>query len=97
MRSTHATAGSYGESFFTMLSGTVDIATFTPTTTQFEADDVTEATADHFKDRVVIFTSGVLLRQAKEITAYSLVGGKGRFTVGTLTEAPGDDDTFIVV
>lgn len=70
---------------------------FTPTTTQFETDDITEATADHFKDRVVIFRGGVLDGQAKDITAYSLVGGRGRFTVSTLTDAPVDGQLFIIV
>jgi len=76
----------------TIVSGTVEDAGFTPTTTEFEVSDITEATADHFKDRVVIFRPGLgaLDNQAKDITAYSLVGGRGHFTVSALTEAPAD-------
>ncbi len=75
---------------------TVDDTAFTPTATQFETN-VTEATANHFKDRVIIFLSGTLIGQAKDITAYSLVGGRGLFTVSALTEAPLDTDTFLIV
>jgi hypothetical protein len=71
--------------------------THTPTTTEFQADDETEATASHYVGRVVIFTSGVLLAQAKTITAYSLVGGIGQFTTDAFTDAPSNDDEFIIV
>ena len=86
-----------------MLVGTVDDTAFAPTTSELEASDITEATADHFNGRVIIFTSGNLLRQLCEITDYSLVGGRGHFTVasqtgsGVLTEAPATTDTFIIV
>lgn len=81
----------------TMLPGTVDNTAFSPTTTIFEADDITEATADHFNGRIVIFTSGVLQYQATDITDYALSSGRGRFTVTAMTEAPGNNDTFIIV
>lgn len=84
-----------------IIPGTVDTAGLTPTTTQFEADDITEATANHFAQtdnaRSVIFTSGALLGQAASITAYSLVSGRGRFTVAAMTEAPANNDTFIII
>jgi hypothetical protein len=57
---------------------------------------VTEATADHYKGRIVNFTSGAMAGQSSDITAYSLVGGKGRFTVSTLTEAPANGVTFTI-
>jgi len=78
-------------------TGTVDNTSFTPTTTQFEADDITEATADHYIGRIILFTSGVLNEQATDITDYSLQGSNGRFRVTSLTEAPGNDDTFIII
>lgn len=81
----------------TMLPGTVDTAGFSPTTTEFEADDITEATADHFNGRIVIFTSGALQYQATDITDYALATGRGHFTVTALTEAPANDVTFIIV
>lgn len=82
----------------TILRGTVDTASFTPTTSQFECDDITEATQDHYKDRTIIFTSGALKDQAKSIFGYQLQGGKGRFTVApALTEAPANNDTFVII
>jgi hypothetical protein len=75
---------------------TVD-TTVAPSTTEFEADDITEATADHYNGRIVIFTSGVLVGQATSISDYALAGGKGHFTVAAMTEAPGNNDTGIIV
>lgn len=81
----------------TMVPGTVDNTALTPTTTQFEADDITEATADHYVGRSIIFTSGALLDQYTNIVDYSLESGRGRFTVQELTEAPGNNDTFLII
>jgi hypothetical protein len=89
--------GGLYQSATTIRTGTVEDATTTPTTTNFSAADITEATADHFIGRVIIFTSGALFRQATEITDYSLVSGEGNFTVAALTEAPADGDTFVIV
>jgi hypothetical protein len=81
----------------TMLIGTIDDTAHSPTATEFQADDVVEATASHFVNRIIIFTSGELVKQVAKITAYELVGGRGQFTVSVMTEAPANDDTFIVV
>ncbi len=81
----------------TVVQGTVDTATFTPTTTQFEASNITEATTDHFKSRIVVWTSGPLKDSVTDITGYSLVGGKGRFTVTQMVEAPADGNTFVII
>ena len=82
-----------------IIIGTVDTVTntHTPTTTEFQADDITEATADHYQGRIIIFTSGALSGQATVIENYSLVGGIGQFTVQAMTEAPANNDTFIIV
>lgn len=80
-----------------IIPGTVDSTAFAPTTTEFEADDITEATAQHYNGRVIIFTSGVLIGQATSISNYSLATGRGHFTVVAMTEAPGNNDTFIIV
>lgn len=82
-----------------MVPFTVDTATngHTPTTTEFQADDVTEATADHFNGRLVVWTSGALQNQVTDVTDYVAVGGIGQFTVTALTEAPSDNDTGILV
>ena len=80
-----------------MVAGAVENTGFSPTTTEFETDDVTEATADHYIGRVVIFTSGALLNQQASITDYALSGGRGHFTVSLMTDAPADGDTFLIV
>lgn len=80
-----------------MVPGTVDTTAVSTTTTTFESDDITEATADHYNGRVVIFTSGALLGQQALINDYSLNGGRGAFTVSTMTEAPTNNDTFIII
>jgi hypothetical protein len=79
--------------------GTVDtvINTHTPTTSEFQADDITEATADHYNGRIVIFTTGALTGQATDITDYVAVGGIGQFTVTPMTEAPANNDEFVIV
>lgn len=65
-----------------------------PTTTAFIADGFTEATNDHFNGRLITFKSGALLGQQTAITDY--VGSTQTFTVEALTEAPADDDFFVI-
>jgi hypothetical protein len=66
--------------------------------TEFETANITEATANHYVGRAVIFKSGVLTNQAATIQAYSLsAGGKGHFTVTPMTEAPANADKFVIV
>jgi len=81
----------------TMATGVVVVAGFAPTTTEFETSSITNADPDFWKTRTVIFTSGALVRQARIVTGYSLVGGRGHFTVKELTQAPTYEDTFIIV
>lgn len=85
-----------------MIPGTVDNTAHTPTTTEFEADDITEATADHFggltnNGRLVLWTSGALAGQFAPITDYVLTGGRGHFTVEAMTELAANNDTFILI
>lgn len=56
---------------------------------------LTEATDDHYKGRVVIFTSGAMLGQASDITAYN--GTTKALTVTALTEAPANSVAFEIV
>ncbi len=92
----HTTQSTYGERFSEIISGTVDNATFTPSTTQFEADDITEATADHFNGRIIVFTTGALAGQSSDVTDYELANSKGKFTVIALTEAPANNVEFLI-
>lgn len=57
--------------------------------------DLSEATDDHYNGRVIIWTSGVLLRQATNITDY--VGATGKLTYSAVTEAPSAADTFVII
>ena len=81
----------------TIIIGTVSHDNTVATTTVFLVSDITEATADHYNGRIIIFTSGALIGQATDITDYSLVSGEGRFTVTALTEAPADNVTFNII
>jgi len=80
------------------ISGTVDTATnsHTPTKSEFQADDITEATENHYRGRRVRFTGGNLNDQSAVIIRYEAVGGIGQFTVTPLTEAPANNDTFVI-
>lgn len=97
LNSVAASAANLERSASAIVRGTVDNTAFTATATILEADDITEATTDHYKGRIIIFTSGAVKDQATAITAYSLNGGRGRFTYNTLTEAPANDVTFVIV
>jgi hypothetical protein len=76
--------------------GTSDNTGFTATNAIMDTT-ITEATADHFNGRAIVFTSGALLGQATLITDYALTGGRGRFTFSTLTEVVPNGTTFTIV
>lgn len=79
-----------------LIPGTVDTTAFTSTITEFESDDITEATTNHYKNRLIVFTSGALAGQFCTISSYILTGGRGHFTVSALTEAPTNDSKFTI-
>lgn len=66
----------------------------TLSTTQMTTD-LTEATDDHYNGRIIIWTSGVLINQATDITDYT--GATKLLTYTAITEAPTAGDTFIIV
>lgn len=80
--------------------GTVDTSTFTPTNSGscvFEASGITEATADHFNGRSIVFTSGVMLASAVDIVDYEFSGNsKAKFTCTQAQETPTNGITFRV-
>ena len=71
-----------------------DVNDASATTTSFVITS-SEATDDHFNGRVIIFTNGNLANQGCTITDYT--GATKTVTVTTLTEAPADNDTFVIV
>lgn len=64
------------------------------TTTVFAADGFTEATNDHLNGRLITFITGALTGQQTSITDY--VGATQTITCVALTEAPANDDFFVV-
>lgn len=81
----------------TIVSGTVSHDNTAATVSIFYSDDIVEATERHYVGRIIIFISGELQYQARDITDYCLEAGEGKFTVTSFTDAPGDDDQFIIV
>jgi hypothetical protein len=80
-----------------MQIGTVDNTAFTATANVLETSSITTAASDHWVGATLIFTSGTLAKQRLRITAYSLTGGRGRFTYTTATSAPANGTTFVIV
>lgn len=78
-----------------IIRGTSDNTNFTATSSIMDTN-ITEATADHFNGRVIVFTSGALLGEATLITDYALTAGLGRFTFATLTESVPNGTTFVI-
>lgn len=94
--STAATA--QGAVATTMVTATVDTATFTATATDFETSLTASEATDFRKGRSVIFTSGALANQAARITGSTYTGNsKVRLTVTTLTAAPANGVSFYIV
>lgn len=91
-RSGHKTSGTFGESFYTIVSGAAATGTLSTTTM---TTDLTESTDDHYIGRAVIFLDGVLHLQGATITDYS--GTSGQVTFAALTEAPLNNQRFIIV
>ena len=76
----------------TIIIGAAEAGTLS--TTQMSTD-LTEATNDHYIGRIIIWTSGVLIGQATDITDY--VGVNGVLTFTTVTDTPTAADTFVIV
>jgi hypothetical protein len=85
-----------GVSAKTMATGTVDTSALAPTNTQFDTDLITGVTG-HWDDRWLVFTSGTLAGQAKPITGYQQVAGRGRFLTQAFAAVPANTDAFVIV
>ena len=90
-RSGHVTAGTFGHAFASLVGSTAKAGTLS--TTQMSTN-LTEATADHYIGRTIVWISGVLAGQASDITDY--VGTNGVLTYTAVTEAPSAADEFIL-
>ena len=97
-------ASNLQKSTLQMIQGTV-AGTPTPTNSSvsqsatFGASDITNSEADTYIGRLIVFTSGTLSGQATDITDYAYDSGNsvGFFTTTNLTQAPSQNDTFIIV
>lgn len=67
----------------------------TPTTTTLVDSGLTQADTDHWKGRIVIFTSGSLKYQATDITAFTPASDTLTFTA--LSNAPAQNDFYVIV
>ncbi|HDY67755.1 MAG TPA: hypothetical protein ENH85_08190 [Candidatus Scalindua sp.] len=90
--SSTAAADNLEASAETIIVGAAEAGTLS--TTQMSSN-LAEATDDHYIGRIVIWTSGVLIGQASDITDYTGVAGVLTFTA--VTEAATAADTFIIV
>jgi hypothetical protein len=71
----------------TAVAGTLSVTQMTT--------DLAETTDDHFNNGIVIWRSGALRYQKSDITDYD--GGTKMFTYSSITEAPVEGDTFVVM
>lgn len=95
----HSTAGSLGAALALLsylwppITGAV-VADAGNTASAFKVDR-SEATQNHWKDALLVFTSGTLSGQVKKVTAYD---GTTKFvTTGAFTAAPAAGTTFVLV
>jgi len=95
--SSEESAANLAASTQTIVIGTVSNYSFLPTETEFEASDITTASTGQYISRIIIFVTGNLKGQMKDITGYSLVGGMGHFTVSDFTSPPINGDTFVII
>jgi len=92
LRSGHVVQGSFGESFDAIEFGKAVAGTLSTTNM---TTDLTETTEDHYKGRTLVWRTGVLKRQATDITAYLQATKELVFTA--VTEAPSADDEWVMV
>ena len=74
-----------------VVSGVAEAGTLSTT---FMTTDLSEATDDHYNGRMLTWTSGVLAGAQTDITSY--LGSTGKLGYTTVTDAPSENDTFIV-
>ena len=76
--------------------GSVEGACIAGSTNTTINTNLTEATDNHYKDRIIVFTSGALAGQGLRITAYN--GTTKALTVQNVTsDAPANTDVFVIV
>ncbi|QDP53217.1 MAG: hypothetical protein GOVbin7744_20 [Prokaryotic dsDNA virus sp.] len=94
--------GAWVEGNQSIITGSVNNAAFTPTTTAFEADRLApntteEQTADHMNNKLVMFVTGSNLGCSVQCTDFVYANSREKYTVSALPAAPANGDRFIVV
>jgi hypothetical protein len=92
INSVEASAANLERSASVIFRGSV---TGSPTTTTFVDTTLTQADTDHWKGRIIIFTSGTLRYQGTDITAFTPASDTLTFTA--LSNAPSVADTYVIV
>jgi len=87
----HVGPGSYGDRFNTVIAASV--VGGGATISQFKTT-LTAAVDNHYKGRIIIFTTGILAGQATDIKGYN--GSTKTVQVTPLTSAPLDGSEFVV-
>lgn len=80
--------------FTAAVQGTVDDATFTPTTTAFETSFTVDT--DKYTSEAIYFVTGDNAGFTSGVTAYAFTNSKVKLTVNALPAAPADGDVFLV-
>lgn len=82
-----------------MAQGTIDNSGgFTLSATAIQTNTIAGPAADHWKDRLMVLTSGTLIQQIARITANTAVsGGLVQFTTTAFTSAPANGVTVLIV
>jgi hypothetical protein len=75
-------------------SVTVDSATFSPTTTNFETGDTVDS-IENYREQVLYGVTGANAGVTVAVTAYAFTNSKVKLTVETLPTAPGNGDIFL--
>lgn len=76
-------------------NGIVPVVVSTSSTTTTVVTTLTETTNDHYNGGTLVFLTGALAGQRVSITDYN--GSTKTLTVGTMTEAPSNLDTAVIV
>lgn len=92
LRNSHTTAGSMAESFQGVVNGKAQTGTLSTT---MMTTDLAETTDDHYIGRTIVWITGALTGQASDVTDYA--GTNGTLTFTAVTEAPANNDRFVLV
>lgn len=92
LNSVAASAANLEKSASVMFRGT---ATGTTSSTTLIDSTLTQAATDHWKGRIIIFTSGTLLYQASDITAFD--ASLHKITFSAMTGAASGGDSYVII